>query len=72
MTSDKKHLKLVEDTEVFGLKWLGDGTTMKQMPLLNILVLCGNAPPTFMTIVDCTSHLSDGGTKDATYIMDRF
>ncbi len=29
-------------------------------------------PPTIVSIVDCTSHMSDGEKKDATYIMDQF
>ena len=57
---------------VFGFWWLGDGATIKRMPLLNILVLCGNAPPTVVSIIDCTTHMSDGGKKDATYIMEQF
>ncbi len=56
---------------MFGLGWVGDGETMKWMPLLNILVICENAPPKVVSIVDCTSHMSDGGKKDATYIMDQ-
>ncbi len=57
---------------MFGLGWLGIGVTIKWMRLLNILVLCSNAPPTVVSIVDCTSHMSDGGRKDATYIMEQF
>ncbi len=64
--------KLLQDAEKFGLGWLGDGATIKLMPLLNILVLCVSAPPTVVSIVDCTSHMSDGGKKDATYIMEQF
>ncbi len=72
MTNDKNISKLLQDVEVFGLGWLGDGATIKRMPLLNILVLCGNVPPTVVSIVDCTSHISDGGKKDATYTMNQF
>ncbi len=57
---------------MFGLRWLGDGATIKRMPLLTILVLCGNTPPTVVSIIDCTTHMSDGGKKDATYIMEQF
>ena len=72
MTYDKNISKLLQDAEVFGLGWLGDGATIKRMPLLNILVLCSPAPPTVVSILDCTSDMSDGGKKDATYIMDQF
>ncbi len=72
MTDDKNFAKLLQDEEVFGLRWLGDGATIKQMPLLNTLVLCGNAHPTVVSIVDCTSHMSDGGKKGATDIGTNF
>ncbi len=72
MTNDKNISKLLQDAEVFGLRWLEDGATIKLIPLLNTLVLCGNAPPTVVSIVDCTSYMSDGGKKDATYVMDQF
>ncbi len=42
------------------------------MPLLNIFVLCRNTPPTVVSIIDCTKHMSDEGKKDATYIIDQF
>ncbi len=58
--------------KVFRLGWLEEEATIKHMPLLNILVLCRNAPPTVVSIVDCTTHMSDGGKKDATYIMGQF
>ncbi len=63
-TYDKNISKLLQDAEVFGLGWLGDGATIKCMPLLNILVLCGPAPSTVVSIVDCTLHMSDGRKKD--------
>ncbi len=72
VTYDKNISKLLQDAEVFVLRWLGDGATIKRMPLLNILVLCGSAPPTVVSIIDCTTHMSDGGKKDATYIMEQF
>ncbi len=48
--------KLLQDAEVFGLGWLGDGATIKQMPFLNILVLSGNTPPTVDSVVDGSAH----------------
>ena len=72
VTSNKSISKLLQDAEVFGLGWLGDGATIKQMPLLNILVLCVSAPPTVVSIVDCTKHISDGGQKNATYMIEKF
>ncbi len=55
---DKNISKLLQDAEVFGLGLLGDGATIKQMPLLNILVLCGSVPPTVVSMVYCTTHMS--------------
>ncbi len=72
MTYDKNIFKLLQDAEVFGIRWLGDGAMIKQMPLLNVPVLCKNAPLTLVSIVDCTTHMSDGGKIYATYIMDQF
>ncbi len=42
---------------------IGDGATIKQTPLLNMLVMCGNYPPTVMSIFDCTEHMSASGMK---------
>ncbi len=72
VTYDKNISKMLQDAEVFGIGWLGDGATIKRMPFLNILVLCGNAPPIVVSIVDCTSHMINGEKKDSTYIMDQF
>ncbi len=72
VTYYKNIIKLLLDAEVFDLGWLWDGATIKWMPLLKILVLCGNIPPTVLSIVDCTSHMSDGGKKYTTYIIDQF
>ncbi len=72
VTYDTNISKLLQDAEVFGLGWFGDGATIKGMLLLNILVLCGAVSPTVVFIVDCTSHMSDGGKKDATFSMDQF
>ncbi len=72
VTYDKNISKLLQDADVFGLGWLGDGATIKRMPLLNILVLSGSTPPTVVSIIDCTTHMSDGGKKDAIFIMEHF
>ncbi len=56
----------------FGLGWLGDGTTILHMPLLNMMVTCGNSHPVFVSIRNCTDHMSESGKKDATYIAEMF
>ncbi len=57
---------------MFGLSWLGNSATIKCTPLFNILVVCGNLPPTIMSIFGCIEHMSAGGKKDATFIMEHF
>ncbi len=60
-TYEKNVAAILKDAYVFGLSWLGDGTTIKRTPLLNMLVMCGNSPPTVMSIFNCTEHMSTGG-----------
>ncbi len=69
VTYNKNISKLLQDAEVFGLWWLGDGATIKRMPLFNILVLCGNVPSAVVSIVDCTTHMSDGGGRKMQHIL---
>ncbi len=57
---------------LFGLSWLGDGATIKKMPLINMLVMCGDKPPAVISICDCTGHMVEGGKKDAEFIMNFF
>ncbi len=50
-----------ENTNVFGISWIGNGATIKRMPLLNMLAMCGSKPPAVIAILDCTGHMVDGG-----------
>jgi hypothetical protein len=63
---------LCSEASTFGLSFIGDGATIKRMPLLNILGLCGTTPPITIAIVDCTNHMQEGGKKDASYIASLF
>jgi hypothetical protein len=63
---------LCREASTFGLSFIGDGATIKNMPLLNILGLCGNTPPITIAIVDCTDHMQEGGKKDESYIASLF
>ena len=38
------------------------------MPLVNILGVCANHPPTYVKIEDCPGHMTEGGKKDASSI----
>ncbi len=42
------------------------------MPLLNMMVMCGDVNPVVVSICDCTNHMSEGGEKDATNIAEMF
>ena len=64
--------ELSKEAVLFGLTVLGDGATVKKMPLINILGMAGNTPPTVLAIHDCTAHMADGGKKDAPYIASLF
>ncbi len=57
---------------MFGLGFLGNGATVKRMPLMNIIALCANTPPITISIHDCTKHMQKGGRKDATYVVGLF
>ena len=63
---------LLKSANVFGLSFLGDGATVKRMPLMNILAACADTPPITVSIQDCTKHLQQGGKKDASYIAEMF
>ena len=63
---------LLKNANVFGLSFLGDGATVKRMPLTNILGACADTPPITVSIQDCTKHLQQGGKKDASYVAEMF
>lgn len=67
---EKNVAMILEDTNVFGISWLGNCATIKHALLLNVCVVCKNLPPTLMTIFDCTEHLIAGGKKDTKIIME--
>ncbi len=64
--------KLLKSSDVFGLGFLGNGATVKRMPLMNIIALYADTPPITISIHDCTKHMQEGGKKDATYVACLF
>ena len=64
--------KLLVEAPLCGITFLGDGATIKQMPLFNVLAMSGSTPPLTIGIVNCTKHMAAGGKKDASYIVDIF
>jgi hypothetical protein len=61
---------LVSESEIFGISIFGDGATIKNIPLINILAASPNNSCALLDIVDCTSHLAEGGKKDAPYLAN--
>ena len=64
--------KLLKEARVFGLAFLGDGATIKRMPLMNVLAMTATVSPMTIAIQDCSSHMVDGGKKDAVYVASLF
>jgi hypothetical protein len=62
---------VAKDAELYGMCLLGDGATIRGMPLMNVLVSTPSAS-SVLDIIDCTEHLEEGGKKDAKYIASIF
>jgi len=60
--------KLLKEARVFGLAFLGDGATIKRMPLMNVLAMTATVSPMTIAIQDCLAHMEEGGKKDAVYV----
>ncbi len=59
---------LLLESRIFGVTIFGDGATITNTPLINILASSPNNLSVLLEIVDCTSQMSIGGKKDATYL----
>ena len=69
----ERNLSLIEkESDIFGLIFLADGATISIIPILNILVSGKNLPVAVLELVDCQSHLADGGEKGGTFICNIF
>jgi hypothetical protein len=51
---------------------MGDGATVKIMPMVNMLCAGVHEPAGCLEIADCTGHLEDCGKKYSRYIADQF
>ncbi len=58
-------MELMKDARNFGVAWLGDGVTIKRMPLLNMLALCREEPPDMISIFKSSNHMLEGGGHTA-------
>ena len=69
----ERNLSLIEEeSEIFGLLFLGYGATISRVPLLNILVSGNNLPVAVLELVDLQGHLADGGIKNRIFICNIF
>ena len=64
--------KLLKEARVNGLAFLGDGATIKRIPLMNVLAMTATVSPMTIAIHDCSSHMEEGGKKDAVYVASLF
>ena len=60
--------KLFEDPDVCSISVYGDGATIKTTPLINVLACSPGNPACVLDVVDCMSHMSEGGKKDSQFI----
>ncbi len=52
---EKNKESILSDNLMFGLSWIGDGATIKHVPLMNMLAVCGNVAPVVVSICDSKS-----------------
>ena len=72
VTYERNKEELLKEAGTFGLAFMGDGATIHRMPLMNILAMSGTTSPVTVGIMDCTTHMAEGGKKDAAYISGIF
>ena len=63
---------LLKDASNTGVSLFGDGATIKNNPLINVIGAGVHNPFALIDVVDCTEHCAAGGIKDATYIASLF
>ena len=64
--------KLTQNSDITGLQAMGDGATIRKMPLFNVLASTHGTPPVVLAVHDCSKHLAHGGKKDAEYVARIF
>ena len=70
METNKKDL--VTEANTYGIAYVGDGATVRKLPLCNMLGIGVHCPPAVLEICDSTNHMQKGGKKDARFIARRF
>ena len=64
--------KLLNGADIYGLHFQGDGATIKDTPILNILAGGVCLPVSVQKIVYCTGHITGGHKKDSKFVADSF
>ena len=64
--------KLLNGVDIYGLYFQGDGATIKDTPLLNILAGEFHLSLPVQNIMDCTVNITGGQKKDAIFVADSF
>ena len=59
---------LLQDADVYGISVYGDGPTINTTPKINIMASSPGNPACVVNVVDCTDHITEGGTKNVKYI----
>jgi hypothetical protein len=65
---DEMMRTLLLQSRIFGVTIFGDGATITNTTLINILAASPHNPSALLEIFDCTSQMAIGGKKDATYL----
>ena len=63
---------LMAEADVFGLVFLRYLSTIKVIPLINIIESSFNVPVAVLDVKDYSKHLSQVGNRDATFISEAF
>ena len=64
--------KLLNRSDIYGIHFQGDGETIKDTPLLNILYRGFQLPALVQNIVDCTGHITGVHKKDDNFLAESF
>jgi len=70
--TDQNKQRLKVEASLFGLSFMGDGATVKRMPLVNMMAVGVHCPPATIEIADCSGYMITGGKKDAEFIANQF
>ena len=62
--------KLLNGAYIYRLHFQGDGTTINEMPLLNVLDEGFHIPVSVQNTVDCTGHITVGHNKDDKFVAE--